>query len=818
MKKILNYIIAIFAFTIILCDPFTVSAGEIDDGYYIENYHVDIVANDDRTFDITETIDVFFNEERHGIIRDIDLYGAAEELWFQGEIEVIGAPFVDEGNGSIRIGDADTYVEGEQQYIIKYTLGSYAEEDLENDYLYLDVIGTQWNTNINNFSGTITLPEGAIVEDVNLTAGSYGYTNNEIATAELEDNIITISRLRGLYAYEGVTINVKMNEGAYPNAKEYEPAYYIDALDLVANLDENGILKVQENYTITKNNEKNEDYYRYINVTTNSDMQLLNNSEVISDEVFIEKYGEDSESVTFCLNSSDIEIGETVSFTINYEYKIAATDANPVENLCFPVLADNEFEAENINVQINTPVNVHHEPSGILGKGAESEDKCVVKNNDSKHVEIQVKGTDEEVGYFTVNLFFDEEPYVAKMKASEIIFIVIVVVLLILIAVITFFKKDKPLVEVISYYPPKNINPAELGYIIDENCTARDVSSLIYYWAAKGYINIEFTGKNDFVIHKLKEINKSAPNYEKDIFKKFWKIEGKTSKQVSSESLKDSYSIGAEFKDAVDEIKKKYNKKSPIYDDKRYGNVIGYTIGYIIFMVIAMMVAIGFVGVGLYIVTEIAFIIGITITIMSYNGIRKERYSRRIHKLIIMGIWIIIHLILYNGIFIYIAEFQFRSVTANIIFITSTIAVILLQSLYKRTELGNKLLGEALGFKRFLTVAKKEELESLIDENPNYYYDILPYANVLNVSDKWANRFDGINIGKPTYIYSETEMDERELEARIRRNYMHLSASVINRSGFSPSTSSGGSSGGGGGFSGGGFSGGGGGGGGGSSW
>ena len=820
MRKFLNYIILSFLFTIILHNPLSVSAGEIDDGYYIKNYHVDIVANDDRTFDITETIDVFFNEERRGIIRNIDLYGAAEELWFADEVKVTGAPFIDEGNGLIKIGDADAYVEGDKRYIIEYTLDSYAEEDLKNDYLYLDVIGTGWGTNIDNFSGTITLPKGAVVEDINLTAGSYGYTSNDIATAKFEKNVVTISQLRGLSAFEGVTINVKMNEGAYPNAKKYEAAYTMDALDIVASLDENGIFKMEEKYTITKNNENDENFYRDNYLWTNTSEPLLNSYEVVSDEVYIERIEESSSGISLCLHSSDIEVGDTVSFVVSCEYILAATDANPIKDIILPVCDYSKFTTENINVQINTPVNIHLEPLGKYG-----EDQYSVIKNNSKQVEFELKGTDRTIGGFCVSICFDEEPYVAKMQTAEVILIIVSLVLALLIAVITFIKKDRLLVEVISYYPPKDVNPAELGYIIDENCTAKDISSILYYWAAKGYINIEFTEKDDFIIHKLRDLEKFSRHYEKIIFKKLWKIEKKHDESgdyVSSEQLKKSYLVGAGFKKAVREIEEKYKKKNPIYDNTRRKVVIGCSVGYIMLMTIAIVITIGFVGVGIFIVTETIFVVGTVITIILCNRVRKERYARRIGKIVFNVGCLLGHLLIFRGIFNYSAESQFRSITANIIFITSTVAVILLQLLYKRTKLGNELLGQALGFKRFLTLAKKEELETLIDENPNYYYDILPYANVLNVSNKWSDRFAGISIGSPTYIYTSEEMNERELKERIIRNYNTLSASVINSAGFSPSSSGGGTSSAGtssgGGFSGGGFSGGGGGGGGGSSW
>ena len=44
-----------------------------DTGYYIKSMDVQVNVNDKREYNITETIKVNFNEERHGIIRKIHI-------------------------------------------------------------------------------------------------------------------------------------------------------------------------------------------------------------------------------------------------------------------------------------------------------------------------------------------------------------------------------------------------------------------------------------------------------------------------------------------------------------------------------------------------------------------------------------------------------------------------------------------------------------------------------------------------------------------------------------------------------------------------
>ena len=104
----------------------------------------------------------------------------------------------------------------------------------------------------------------------------------------------------------------------------------------------------------------------------------------------------------------------------------------------------------------------------------------------------------------------------------------------------------------------------------------------------------------------------------------------------------------------------------------------------------------------------------------------------------------------------------------------------------------------------------------LLDENPEYYYDILPYAQVLGVSKQWENKFAGLYMEPPSWLDSHDSTITASLALHsLSRSMRSNMTSMPSSSGGS---SGGGFSGGGGGFSGGGFSGGGSGGGGGSSW
>ena len=129
----------------------------------------------------------------------------------------------------------------------------------------------------------------------------------------------------------------------------------------------------------------------------------------------------------------------------------------------------------------------------------------------------------------------------------------------------------------------------------------------------------------------------------------------------------------------------------------------------------------------------------------------------------------------------------------------------------KRTDLGTSYLGKIIGLKHFIEVAEKDRLEMLVHDDPTYFYKILPYAYVLNVSDVWSKKFESIAIEQPSwYAGPNTHFNTFLFMNSFNRTLSSMNqvmTTIPQRSG----SGGGGFSGGGGGFSGGGFGGGGGG-------
>lgn len=69
-----------------------------------------------------------------------------------------------------------------------------------------------------------------------------------------------------------------------------------------------------------------------------------------------------------------------------------------------------------------------------------------------------------------------------------------------------------------------------------------------------------------------------------------------------------------------------------------------------------------------------------------------------------------------------------------------------------KTPKGVRLLGRIKGFEEFLVRAEKDRLERMND--PNLFEKYLPHAIALDVSDRWADAFEGISQEPPRWYAS----------------------------------------------------------------
>lgn len=152
--------------------------------------------------------------------------------------------------------------------------------------------------------------------------------------------------------------------------------------------------------------------------------------------------------------------------------------------------------------------------------------------------------------------------------------------------------------------------------------------------------------------------------------------------------------------------------------------------------------------IGCVMLSIILLIIHLVFYLIFYMLLKKRHGLIKKNKKIV-GIVIVSFIYLIMIIF----PFLFTDLDALIIIVSiivSLIGNILSSCVPRRSDYGKELLGEIVGFRNFIEVAEKDRLEALLEGDPEYFYNTLPYAQVLGVTKIWANKFKDISMEQPS--------------------------------------------------------------------
>lgn len=607
-----------------------------------------------------------------------------------------------------------------------------------------------------------------------------------------------------------IPLNVMADE--YDDSSYYD--YTLDSYDVNINVNENNTFNITETIDAFFNIEKH-GIFRKIptrNRVVRLDGTTSYNRAKISDIVVNDNFTTSNENgnKVIKIGDSDITLTGEKEYTISYLYNLGKDTGKGYDELYYNIIGD-EWDTiiKNVTFTITMPKEFDKSKLGF-SKGAYGtvNSSEIYYTVDGNVITGGFSGTLNPGEALTVRLELPEGYFVGASSnlslvtilsiALPIIFLIISIVLLIKLS------KSFPLVKTVEFYPPEGFNSAEVGFLYKGFADDKDVVSLLVYLANKDYIEIgEKEGKSlfkskNFIIRKLKEYD--GDNEAERIF-----LEGlfRTKNEVT---YKDLYN---KFYKTVNKITNILNDKENKYEifqkdllRKRY---IIFLMMILTFIIITCKPVIEHLGVG-----PLPFALlfpGIGFSIMIFMLSDKDDVS--------VKIFVILWGLLFGGmpfcLMIVPSIMQDRIyVITYIIGVLCIIAMgILSKKFKKRTRYGNELLGKILGFKEFLEKVEKEKLEELVFQDPNYFYNILPFTYVLEVSDKWIKKFKDISLKAPDW-YSGSSFTTATFGTFMASTMTSASKAMSSRP--SSSGSSGGSS------SGGGMSGGGSGGGGGGSW
>lgn len=381
------------------------------------------------------------------------------------------------------------------------------------------------------------------------------------------------------------------------------------------------------------------------------------------------------------------------------------------------------------------------------------------------------------------------------MKRNTMIGIILLTLISFLLWFI--FGKDEHVTPVVTFYPPKGINSLEAEMIYKESSSSDGLVALLIELAGKGYISIkDDTTINNFTITKRKEYdgdNQLEKRFLSNLFEK-------SVNSISTKVLQKSSNFYVQCQTLLSLC----NLKENIYFER---SLLKNLNKFIIFICITGILLLTLLAFGNYDIAQLLNNAGLLIfPIIAIVVILGSKF----HPFLILWGF------MFGGVplLFLISEIGYNPQNIPTIctgIIGTIISYICLKQMAKKNKHGREIMSQLLGLKKFLEVAEKHRLESLVSENPSYFYDILPYAYILGVSDKWIEKFQSIMNKNPDW-YSGSHFNAHRFHS-FTSNMASATIPTTQNGGIKESSGSSHSSSGGGGFSGGGH-----GGGGGSSW
>lgn len=184
--------------------------------YTITSYNSNVSINRDGSADIHELIEVNFNEERRGIIREIPskvkIGGKSKSIRIS-DVHVVDYNYkvYSEGNNKyIRIGDEDIYLTGSKTYELSYKVkGFFIFEDDHTSFQY-NVL-SNWDCPVEKLNYSIELPEDIDIRYNNyyVVTGQDG-ANQRNASIQKDGMIINGASYNPLKPFENVSVFIKL--------------------------------------------------------------------------------------------------------------------------------------------------------------------------------------------------------------------------------------------------------------------------------------------------------------------------------------------------------------------------------------------------------------------------------------------------------------------------------------------------------------------------------------------------------------------------------------------------------------------------------
>lgn len=457
---------------------------------------------------------------------------------------------------------------------------------------------------------------------------------------------------------------------------------------------------------------------------------------------------------------------------IHYQYDLGKDTASSYDEFYYNIISNFDSIISDVSFEIEVPLNeIDLKNVSFILNGEYVDSEFLTIDVEKNVITGYLNKVLNENDTFAVRIEFPNGFFEgAKDNFNYLNYLILIFPITgLFLVIISWFKYAKGNIKKreYSYYPPCDFDSAEIGYLYKGKMLESDITTLIIDFANKGYLRIEENddgyklGKeNSFKFIKLKEY-KGRNAVKKIIFKGIFKDREISEMNDIEYTIKNNLMDAKEIIDNTDNKKKLFNVDINI--PKR--NIMILTIISVLLLTINPVKEF---------TNSYLFVPILTLTMLFGLSILSIINVRIMPKIILSFIFV------FGTSFLNIYSLLGQT-NALYIYIIGDVIIILTALIYSklpaRTKYGNKNLGLIEGFKLSLENMDEIKLEELINENPNYYYDMLPYVFVFDIVDKWTILGKNI-VGRPSWHISIEKYDIKK-EMKFMKNLIYVTTQIM---------------------------------------
>jgi len=719
-----------------------VIAEEYDEyDYYIMDFRTDVIFSNDRSHYVTEVITVHFNVESTGFSRDIQMIDSGKRYRVEN-IDVVGNPFTVAISGdyiSIQIGDPDTSLIGEKTFTISYTRHHYDDGETSNGFFRLDLINNHWDAPIAHFYASVRFPDDAEISNFTITSGLAGSTGSDYAEGFSFGSMIDVRMKKPLDPSMKVTLNVDMPQDGVHGDVSFAKSLEIHSINVSAELDDFGVMTLTEIYDATVNKP----------IRVWHPASFSNGVYALS---WIEPVGEVDGFISFSPYFLDNYVGQRIRFSFIYQINFPITEQDSDFRFNIQMFGNSDdISVDKYSVNVTSPFEITQVDFLVNDSYLSSDAYESSLENNRRHLHFEA---DANPDMHNVSVVFSSSGFIRASKSGDFIVPIIAAVVAAIIFLFAFvIRPEKKLVFPVEFYPPDDMNPAEMGFILSGKTSGRAITSLISYWASHGHLSIEIIDNSgNFILHKKNELDSTHRYYEKEMYEKLFSLG--TDGSVSKNDLKHIFSF------TVTKTSKMIRR---YYTGKRLLNRVMFLSEILSFAMIAGCFALFYAFSELWVYTSNEALTSGIIAALLYLMIcvlLLQHQKLKYNSPALCRTFLVLSIVLFGAfasLVVITAAGKSLTITSTVITLASlAVAFYSIPFLRRKTDLCVFLLGRIVGFKKSIVSAEKSRLKRFLEQNPDYCFNILPYAQILGVSRVWESKFGGLLSKPPTWCYSDS--------------------------------------------------------------